>query len=126
MLIRVSDLIYKAGKSISGSSEFEEAGDKLDESMILEYLTDIAEEYLGDMIEELVERYYSDKIDLAEEYPELLGFITLKLVNKSLNGDEDPDKFRKVIGRLSRRKSLAKAVISYLISEYISERDDDL
>jgi len=98
---------------------------KLDESMILEYLTDMAEEYLGDIIEELVEKYYSDKIDLAEEYPDLLEFITLRLVNESLNGDEDPDKFRKVIGRLSRRKSLAKAVISYLISEYITERDEE-
>ena len=91
---------------------------------MMEYLTDVAEEYLGDMIEELVEKYYSDQIDLSEEYPDLLSFITLKLINKSLNGSEDVGRFRRVLAKLSRRKDIAKIVVSYLISEYIRSRDE--
>jgi len=89
------------------------------EIALLEYLVDLAEQYLGDIIEEVVEKYYSDKIDLSERYVDILEYITEKIIDDSLKGDENPEKFKKIVRKLSARPYVAKMLISYLVSEYI-------
>ncbi len=93
------------------------------EIALLEYLVDLAEQYLGDIIEEVIEKYYSDKIDLSERYVDVLEFITEKIIDDSLNGDENPERFKKIVRKLAARPYIAKMLISYLISEYIENYD---
>ncbi|ABN70356.1 hypothetical protein Smar_1264 [Staphylothermus marinus F1] len=91
------------------------------ESPLIEYFVDLTEQYLGDLIEEVVEQYYEDKIDIATEYEAILEYIIEKFVKESLRGEYDPEKFEKLLRRLSRNKGIGKLVVSYLVSRYIEE-----
>jgi len=87
--------------------------------MISDYYVDLVEEYLGDLIEEIVYKYYSDKIDLELEYELLLSYIVQNLTDDEKYGDVD--NFRELLRKLGRRKGVAKLVISYLVSQYIED-----
>lgn len=91
------------------------------ESPLMEYFVDLTEQYLGDLIEEVVEQYYEDKIDIATEYEVILEYIIEKFIKESLHGDSNPEKFEKLLRRLSRNKGISKLVLSYLISRYLDE-----
>lgn len=85
-----------------------------------DYYIDVLDEYFGELIEEIVLRYYEDKIDIDEEYIDVLEYIADKFVNKSKSSSNS---FEKKIIKLSNNPSLAKVIISYLVSRYIEERD---
>jgi len=87
--------------------------------MISDYYVDLVEEYLGDLIEEVVYKYYSDKIDLELEYELLLSYIVQNLTDDEKYGDVN--NFRELLRKLGRRKGVAKLVISYLVSQYIED-----
>ncbi len=94
-------------------------------AIFTDYFVDLVEEYLGDMIESIVYKYYSDKIDLEIEYESLLSFIVDQLVGDNRDYYEDIDRFRDFLKKLGRRKSISKLVISYLISRYIEGSEED-
>jgi hypothetical protein len=93
-------------------------------SSLLDYFTDLTEEYLGDLIEEVVTEYYDDKIDIASEYEDLLEYVINRIVKDSLHGEYDPEKFEKIVKKMARMKGIGRLIISYLVSEYISEYND--
>lgn len=80
---------------------------------------DIVNDHLGELIEEVVTRYYEDKVDVEEEYIDILEFITERLMSSKSGSSDD---FKKTVLKLSRRRSLAKVIISYLVSKYIEEK----
>jgi len=98
------------------------------EALLYDYLMDLVEEHLGDLIEEVVEKYYSDYIDLEMEYENVLRYITQTLAGE--HGEyEDPDRFRDMLKKMVKRKNVGKLIISYLVSKYIesfTEDDSDL
>jgi len=91
---------------------------------LAEYYADLVDEHLGSIIEEVVDKYYSDFIDIELEYMDILIFITLEL----LNGVEEEDEkhFRQILKTLSRKRGIGKLVISYLVSRYIESRESSL
>ncbi len=93
-------------------------------SPLLDYFTDLTEEYLGDLIEEVVVNYYDDRIDIASEYEDLLEYVINRIIKDSLHGEYDPERFEKVVKKMARMRSVGKLIISYLVSEYISEYGD--
>lgn len=85
-----------------------------------EYYMDVLDEYLGELIEEIVIRYYEDKIDVDEEYLDILEFIADRLMNSESGSSTG---FEKKVSRLSRNPSLARVIVSYLVSKYVEERE---
>lgn len=87
-------------------------------------LIDVVDSYIGEMIERVVTKYGYD-VDLAEEYYELLSYITRKLVKVWFNGRK-PDtgeleaKLRYVRRKYPRRLNI---LLSYLVSRYIKARN---
>ncbi|MEM0355834.1 MAG: hypothetical protein QW716_04100 [Desulfurococcaceae archaeon] len=81
---------------------------------------DLVNNYLGELIEEVVTQYYEDKIDVDEEYIDILEFVTEKLMKNSSGSLND---FKKIIVKLSSKPSLARVIISYLVSKYFEERN---
>ncbi|WP_440059860.1 hypothetical protein ACSU1N_01470 [Thermogladius sp. 4427co] len=88
----------------------------------LDAFLDMTDEMLGDIIEEVIEEYYEDKIDIEAEYEDILNYIVKRLIKKT-RGKSDAEKYLKILRNLRRRASIAKLVISYLVSQYIEERD---
>lgn len=92
------------------------------DTLFTDFLTDLVEESLGELIEEIIEKYYEDKIDKEYEYERIIQYVTEKIAE-----DSDPlrnsAKIVSTIRLLSRKKSIGRLVISYLIAKYIEERD---
>lgn len=88
-----------------------------------EYLLDLVEQHLGDLIDEVIDEYYADKIDIEAEYEDLLRYITEKLAGKNRDF-ENIDKFEKLLYKLIRRKSIGKLIISYLVAKYIESASE--
>ena len=81
---------------------------------------DITDAYLGEFIEEVVERYYDD-IDLSSEYGELLEYISMELIKGLFNDTPLPERYERTLRRLSSRKyrSLVFNIVSFLVSKYL-------
>lgn len=88
----------------------------------LDTFVDMTDELLGDIIEEVIEDYYEDKINIEDEYEDVLNYIVRRLVKKAGKKNKG-ERYLKILERLRNKTPVAKLVISYLISEYIRERD---
>ncbi len=84
---------------------------------------DITDAYLGEIIEEIVEKYYDD-IDLSSEYGELLEYISKELIKGLFNDVPTPERYERTLRRLSSRKyrSLIFNIVSFLVSKYLENR----
>ncbi len=87
---------------------------------------DITDAYLGEIIEEIVAKYYDD-IDLSMEYGELLEYISKKLIEGLFSEHPSPERYERTLRRLSSRKfrSVIMNVVSYLISRYLDENEEE-
>lgn len=93
-------------------------------AIVSEYLIDLVDEYFGNLIEEIVMKYYKDSIDLEIEYENILLYI----VDKLTEGKEeygDPVKFRELMRKLGHKRGVSKLLVSYLISKYIEEENEE-
>lgn len=84
------------------------------------YYYDIVEKYLGGEVEELVFKYYDSSINIDKEYENLISYLTdyfLSKLNYDYNG------FRKVMNYIKKHESLGRLLISYVVSNYIDDRD---
>ncbi len=86
--------------------------------MIAVYV-DLTDQYLGELIEEVIEKYYPELMEIVD-FDEILEYITVKIINGDKRYD-DYDAYKKLLRKLSRNKQIAKTLISYLISKYIDE-----
>lgn len=89
---------------------------------------DITDSYLGDLIEDVVSKFYSE-VDLSDEYGELLEFISNKMIEGLFGKNAIPDpalyesRLRRLVDKNNRTKLIN--VISYLVSQYISSRNSN-
>ncbi len=93
------------------------------DTIYLDYM-DITDAYVGDVIEDLVLKHYSDEIDLAEEYGELLEYISRELI-RGLFKTRSPSPlfYEKILKHwVSSKASLLRNVVSYLLSKYLENR----
>lgn len=83
---------------------------------------DITDAYLGEIIEEVVEKYYED-IDLSSEYGELLEYISVQLIKGLFNYTPLPEKYERTLRRLLGKKyrSLIFNIVSFLVSKYLEK-----
>lgn len=89
------------------------------EPVMFDVLMNLTDEFLGDIIDEVLEKYYSDT-RLMIDYEELLEYITMEIVEKNENAD-DYETFHKLVKKLARQRSLARVFVSYLISKYLEQ-----
>ncbi len=103
-------------------------GVKKETDLIYMDFIDITDSYLGDLIEDVVTRFYSE-LDLSDEYGELLEFISSKMIEGLFGKESTPDpsayesKLRRLVGRSNRTKLMN--VISYLVSQYIASTREE-
>lgn len=89
--------------------------------MYMDYI-DITDAYLGDVIEDIVSKYYP-YIDLSLHYGELLEYISRHLVRGLISSNPSPIKYERRLSYIVSRydKSIVSSVISYLVSRFINE-----
>ncbi|ADV65331.1 hypothetical protein [Desulfurococcus mucosus] len=84
----------------------------------------IVEEVVGDIIDELVEKYYSDKVDEYVEYEELLAKIADEITRVVFKGKATVDDIEAYLYRLREKKGYAKLILSYLIGRALELREE--
>ncbi len=101
---------------------------KRETNLIYMDFIDITDSYLGDLIEDVVSRFYR-QLNLSDEYGELLEFISSKLVEGLFGKNITPDpsayenKLKRLLGKNNRTKLMN--VISYLVSQYIAFKEEE-
>ena len=105
-----------------------ERGQVRKEVNVVQKLMDITDNYVGELIEEVVERYYSVEVELSEEYGRLLKFISRELARGLFDHKPSPEEYEELLAKYKHPKygSMLINVISYLISVYIRRRKRSL
>ncbi|MCX8198809.1 MAG: hypothetical protein N3E36_02120 [Sulfolobales archaeon] len=102
-----------------------ECGQVRKEANVVQRLMDITDDYVGELIEEVVERYYSVEIELSEEYGRLLKFISRELAKGLFDHKPSPEEYEELLAKYKHPKyeSMLMNVISYLVSVYIRKQE---
>jgi oligoribonuclease NrnB/cAMP/cGMP phosphodiesterase (DHH superfamily) len=76
-----------------------------------ETVVDIIDEAIGDILEELLEKYYGDNLESEEDYDELIYNIVNSIKKEVFKGKADVAEIRHI----------AKLVLSYIIGNYFEK-----
>ena len=87
----------------------------------------IVEFYLGDFIDDVIFKY-NYPLDFEDEYDVLLKYIYKTIVNTIFKGkDPSPEELEKKLKNLRKRhKDKLEVLISYLISKYINNFEEEV
>ncbi|MEM0377869.1 MAG: hypothetical protein QXP68_02480 [Thermosphaera sp.] len=91
--------------------------DKVEEESIVE----MVDEVIGDILEELLERYYGDSLESEEDYEELLITIVNSVKKEVFKGRGDVSDIREFLLRLRDKPQIAKLILSYIIGNYLEK-----
>jgi AcrR family transcriptional regulator len=86
---------------------------------MIDLLVSMTEEYLGEIIEDVLDTYYADYSDEID-YDRLLEYIASKII-EGYSRARNYEEYDKLMRYLSQRKSLAATLVSYLVSRFIEE-----
>lgn len=87
----------------------------------------IVEFYLGDFIDEIIFKY-NYPLDFEDEYDTLLRYVYKTIINTFFKGkDPSPSELEKKLKTLRKRhKDKLEVVISFLISRYINNFEEEV
>ncbi len=91
--------------------------------LITNTLIELTEEFLGEIIDEVLEKYYTDT-ELGFDYDELIEYITRELAFKN-NAAGDYDKYYRMMKKLARHRPIAETLIGYLIYRFMEENKEE-
>lgn len=82
------------------------------------------ERAVGDIIEELIEKYYSDRVERYMDYEELLYMIGKEISNNVFKGRAIPEEIEAYLYKLREKKGYAKLILSYLIGKTLESMEE--
>jgi len=86
-----------------------------------ETVVDIIDEAIGDILEELLEKYYGDNLESEEDYDELIYNIVNFIKKEVFKGKADVAEIRDFLYRFREKPHIAKLVLSYIIGNYFEK-----
>lgn len=86
-------------------------------------LIDSIENAIGDIVNELIDKYYGDKVESEYDYERILFTIANITRHEVFNSNADLEDVIRYLERLKSNKAVARLVISYLISRALDESD---
>lgn len=84
-------------------------------------LIDSIESAVGDIINELIDRYYGEKVETDLDYEKLVYTIARYIKREVFNNRASLNEVIDYLTRLRTKKSLARLVLSYLIAMALEE-----
>lgn len=76
---------------------------------------------IGDIIDEILDKYYSDYVETKYEYERLLYKIVERVKQEVFNNNATPEDVIEYFKNLRSKKHQAKLVLSYLIAAALEE-----
>jgi uncharacterized Rmd1/YagE family protein len=84
-------------------------------------LIDTIESVVGDIVSELIDKYYSDRVETDYEYERILYSIARQVKQEVFNNKSTLNDVIEYLEKLRSRRSVAKLVLSYFIARSIEE-----
>jgi len=84
-------------------------------------LIDTIESVVGDLVSELIDKYYSDRVETDYEYERILYSIARQVKQEVFNNKATLNDVIEYLEKLRSRRSVAKLVLSYFIARSIEE-----
>jgi len=86
-------------------------------------LVDYIDNTVGDIIDDLVNKYYSDKVERYQDYEKLLYTIAREIKVEVLRGKGSINDIIAYLERLKTKRNIANLVLSYLIGKALNQED---
>jgi uncharacterized Rmd1/YagE family protein len=84
-------------------------------------LIDTIESVVGDIVSELIDKYYSDRVETDYDYERILYSIASQVKQEVFNNKATLNDVIEYLEKLRSRRSVAKLVLSYFIARSIEE-----
>jgi uncharacterized Rmd1/YagE family protein len=84
-------------------------------------LIDTIESVVGDIVSELIDKYYSDRVETDYDYERILYSIARQVKQEIFNNKATLNDVIEYLEKLRSRRSVAKLVLSYFIARSIEE-----
>ncbi|MEM4717381.1 MAG: hypothetical protein QXE81_01300 [Desulfurococcaceae archaeon] len=86
-------------------------------------LIDSVENTIGDIVNELIDKYYGDKVESEYDYEKILYNIAHIVKYEVFNNKATLDEVITYLSSIKSKKSIGKLVLSYMISRALEETD---
>lgn len=86
-------------------------------------LVDYIDSAVGDIIDDLVSKYYSDKVEGYKDYEKLLYTIAREIKVEVLRGKGSINDIVAYLEKLKSKRNVANLVLSYFIGKALSQED---
>jgi hypothetical protein len=86
-------------------------------------LVDYVDSVVGDIVDELVNKYYSDKIGGYQDYEKLLYNIAREIKNEVLRGKGTINDIVAYLESLRSKRNVANLILSYLIGKILNKEE---
>lgn len=86
-------------------------------------LIDSVENVIGDLINDLIDKYYGDLVETDHEYEKILYYIAHQIKREVFNNKATLNDVINYLTELRSKKSVAKLVLSYMISRALEESE---
>jgi uncharacterized Rmd1/YagE family protein len=84
-------------------------------------LIDTIESVVGDIVSELIDKYYGDRVETDYDYERILYSIAHQVKQEIFNNKATLNDVIEYLEKLRSRRSVAKLVLSYFIARSIEE-----
>lgn len=86
-------------------------------------LVDYIDSAVGDIIDDLVNKYYSDKVEGYKDYEKLLYTIAREIKAEVLRGKGSVNDIVAYLEKLRSKRNVANLILSYFIGKALSQED---
>lgn len=86
-------------------------------------LIDSVEIEIGDIVSELINKYYGDFVETDRDYSRVLRSITRQVEIEVFKGKASPEEVLEYLRKIKSKKGIAKLVLSYMISNAIERSE---
>lgn len=86
-------------------------------------LVDYIDSAVGDIIDDLVNKYYSDKVEGYKDYEKLLYTIAREIKVEVLRGKGSVNDIVAYLEKLRSKRNVANLILSYFIGKALSQED---
>jgi len=86
-------------------------------------LVDYIDSAVGDIVDEIVNKYYSDRIGGYQDYEKLLYAIAREIKREVLRGKGNTSDIINYLNNLRSKRNVASLILSYFISKILNREE---
>lgn len=87
-------------------------------------LVDTIDNLIGDIVDDIINRYYGDLVETDHDYERILYAIARYIKQEVFEDKATVNDIIEYLSRLRTKKSFARLILSYLVARALEEREE--